>query len=192
MGSQWRLSRKERLGIVMTSLSSANVNKKAYRCWYKLNQKTVFRVATPAGTTESSEATDLVPQGSGGAARASGLDIGLGLEGQFRGSTEEVAYGRVRCNPQAFQDDIARLADGGNSTNYGNVKIAKMLQLKGLDCHPTKTTYIVIGTTKYKRDIEEQLQNNPVVFGSFQCKPKQEDKYLGDMISANVLAASVQ
>ena len=55
---------KERLGTVMTSLSSANVNKKAYRCWYKLNQKTVFRVATPAGTTVSSEATDLVPQGS--------------------------------------------------------------------------------------------------------------------------------
>ena len=67
-----------------------------------------------------------------------------------------------------------------------------MLQLKGLDCHPTKTTYIVIGTKKYKRDIEEQLENNPVVFGSFQCKPKQEDKYLGDMISANGLAASVQ
>ena len=66
-----------------------------------------------------------------------------------------MAYGRVRCNPQAFQDDIARLADWVDSTNYGNVKIAEMLQLKGLDCHPTKTTYIVIGTEKYKRDIED-------------------------------------
>ena len=137
---------KERLGTLMTSLSSVNVNKKAYRCWYKLNKKTVFRVATPAGTTDSSEATDLVPQGSGGAARASALDIGLGLESQFSGSTEEVTYGRVRCNPQAFQDDIARLADDIDTTNYGNVKIAQMLQMKGLDCHPTKTTFLVIPT----------------------------------------------
>ena len=87
---------KERLGTVMTSLNRDNVNKKAYRCWYKLNQKTVFRVATPAGTTESSEATDSVPQGSGGAARASGLDIALGLQEQFAGSTEEVQFGKVR------------------------------------------------------------------------------------------------
>ena len=103
-----------------------------------------------------------------------------------------MAYGRVRCNPQAFQDDIARLADWVDSTNYGNVKIAEMLQLKGLDCHPTKTTYIVIGTEKYKRDIEVQIQRSPVVFGGFQCKPKQEDKYLGDMISSKGLEASVQ
>ena len=183
---------KERLGTLMTSLRSVNVNKKAYRCWYKLNKKTVFRVATPAGTTESSDATDLVPQGSGGAARASALDIGLGLEEQFSGSTEEVAYGRVRCNPQAFQDDIARLADGIDKTNYGNVKIAQMLQNKGLDCHPTKTTFLVIGTTKYQKDIEEQLKVNAVVFGSLQCKPKQQDLYLGDVIAAKGLEASAQ
>ena len=120
---------KERLGTVMTSLNKVNVNKKAYRCWYKLNQKTVFRVATPAGTTESSEATDSVPQGSGGAARASGLDIALGLQEQFAGSTEEVQFGKVSCNPQAFQDDIARLGESINSTNYGNIKISQMLEL---------------------------------------------------------------
>ena len=44
----------------MTSLNKVHVNKKAYRCWYKLNKKTVFRVATPAGVTEASEATDII------------------------------------------------------------------------------------------------------------------------------------
>ena len=98
--------------------------------------------------------TRLVPQGSGGAARASGLDIGLGLEKQFSSSTEEVLFGIVRCNPQAFQDDIARLAESIDSTHYGNVKISQMLELKGLECHPTKTTFLTIGTEKYRKYIE--------------------------------------
>ena len=74
----------------------SGVNKKTYKCWYKLNQNTSFCVATPEGTTSSAEAEDLVPQGSEGVARASGLDIGLGLNDQFSGSKEEVCFGRVR------------------------------------------------------------------------------------------------
>ena len=146
---------KERLGTIMTSLGRVQVNQKAYRCWYKLNEKTVFSVATSAGETNSAEAYDLVPQGSGGAARASGLDIGLGLESQFSGSTEEISFGKVRCNPQAFQDYIARLAEGVNSTNVGNVKISQMLDLKALECHPTKTTFLIIGTKKYQNKIKK-------------------------------------
>ena len=166
-------------------------NKKAYRCWYRLNKTTVFRVATPAGTTQSKEAHDLVPQGSGGASRASALDIGLGLDKHFAGSTEEVLFGRVKCNPQAFQDDIARLAETIDSTNYGNVKISNMLGLKGLECHPTKTTFLTIGTQKYRKDIEEKLVTTPIIFGSFKCKPKDEDMYLGDRISALGLEATI-
>ena len=30
---------KERLTTIMTSLSRVGVNKKAYKCWYKLNKK---------------------------------------------------------------------------------------------------------------------------------------------------------
>jgi hypothetical protein len=168
------------------------VNKKAYRCWYKLNRKTVFRVATPAGVTEASEATDLVPQGSGGAARASGLDIALGLEQQFAGSTEEIQFGRVQCNPQAFQDDIARLSKDINSTNFGNIKISQMLELKGLECHPTKTTFIAIGSKDYQNEIEKELKRNPIVFGSFICQPKKQDVCLGDVISADGMVASVE
>ena len=48
-------------------------------------------MATPAGTTSSAEAEDLVPQGSG-AAKASGLDIGLGMSAKFSGSKEEAGY----------------------------------------------------------------------------------------------------
>ena len=51
---------------------------------------------------------------------------------------------------------------------------------------------VQIGTKKYQTRIEEELQKNPIVFGNFQCKPKTQDLYLGDVISAGGLEASVQ
>ena len=91
-----------------------------------------------------------------------------------------------------MQDDIARLAEGIGATNYGNVKIFKMLDLKGLECHPTKTTFISIGTKKYRKRIKQELRRTPIVFGNFQCLPKNQDLYLGDMISADGLESSVE
>ena len=99
---------------IMTCLNSANVNKKAYRCWFKLNKKTVISVATPAGMTTSPEAHEVLPQGSGGAALASGCDVARGLERYFAGSLDEISYGSVRLQPLSFQDDICRLAGNLN------------------------------------------------------------------------------
>ena len=45
----------EVLRTVMTSLHKANMNQKAFRCWFKLNEKTMISVAKPAGTTEIAE-----------------------------------------------------------------------------------------------------------------------------------------
>ena len=93
----------EFIRTVMTSLRKANMNKKAYRCWFKLNQKTVISVATPAGMSEKAEVGETVAQGSGGAALASGADVAQGLEGQFLGSLDEISYGWVRLQPLAYQ-----------------------------------------------------------------------------------------
>ena len=65
----------EVLRTVMTSLKKANMNKKAYWCWFKLNQQTVINVATPAGMSKKAEVGEIVAQGSGGAALASGADV---------------------------------------------------------------------------------------------------------------------
>ena len=64
----------------MNSLSEANVNMKAYRTWYKLNQNTVISVITPSGISEKAEAGGIMGQGRGGAALASGLDIARGCK----------------------------------------------------------------------------------------------------------------
>ena len=49
-------------------------------------------------------------QGSGGAALASGLDIARGVQSYFSGSQDEISYGRIRGQPQSYQDDILRVA----------------------------------------------------------------------------------
>ena len=143
----------EILRTVLTSLNEANVNKKAYRCWYKLNERTEITVATPVGLTKTAIVEEIVAQGSGGAALASGADIARGLEAQFSKSQDEISYGWVQMQPLAYQDDISRLASDVKSTKTGSVKISSMMDQKGLRCHPTKTVCIAIGTDKYRESV---------------------------------------
>ena len=122
----------------MNTLHSAKVSMKAYRVWYKLNSKTVITVKTPAGSTDSKEAHELVAQGSGGAALASQLDIGNGVQCYFGNSTDEAKYGSVRIQPQCYQDDVLRVAPNVESARAGNVKLSMMFRERLLRCHPTK------------------------------------------------------
>ena len=183
---------KEILRTVMACLNSAKVNKKAYRCWFKLNQKTVISVATPSGMTKSGEAYEVVPQGSGGSALASGCDIARGVESYFSGSLDEMNYGSVRLQPLSYQDDICRLAGSINSTRAGNMKLSGLMDTKGLQCHPDKTVLLVIGTQRFRHEAEEEIKKNPVMFGDFQVKLEKEEVYLGDVISARGLEASIE
>ena len=134
----------------MTSLNEANVNRKAYRCWFKLNERTEIAVATPVGLTKKAEVKEIVAQGSGGAALASGANIARGLDSQFSDSQDEISYGWVRLQPLAYQDDISRLATTTASTRTGSIRISSMMDQKGLRCHPTKTVCIAIGSEKYR------------------------------------------
>ena len=113
----------ERLRTVMASL---HVNQKAFRCWFKVNKETVISVDTPVGRTEKATVHEIVPQGSGGAALASALDLGLGLKRYFKGSLDEISYGKVQSQPQAWQDDILRIAEDIQSTRAGNEKLSMM------------------------------------------------------------------
>ena len=131
-------------------------------------------------------------QGSGGAALASGADIAQGLECQFSGSLDEISYGWVRLQPLAYQDDINRLTLNVNSTRAGSQKLFCLMNQKGLKCHSTKTVCISIGTTKYREGVKKEIQEEPIMFGDFQMKLVEEEFYLGDVISAQGLEASVE
>ena len=182
----------EILRTVMTCLSEANVNKKAYRCWFKLNETTKIAVATPVGLTKTAEVKEIVAQGSGGAALASGADIARGLESQFASSLDEIIYGWIQLRPLAYQDDVSRLAPTVESTRAGSIKISAMMDQKGLKCHPTKTLCIAVGSEKYRSEVKKEVDKNPVMFGNFTVKFQESEVYLGDVISAQGLETSVE
>ena len=187
-----KLFDSEHLRGVMRTLGAADINSKAYRNWFKLNEKTVLRVKTPAGLTAKGEAYERISQGSQGAGLASGADIARGLDSYFGGSMDEIQYGSVRCNPQGFIDDIARVAEDVASARVGYIKISAMMEDKMLTCHPTKTCYLVVGTTKYRENIQKEIEDNPLMFGKIVCKEKDSDIYLGDVISSQGLEHSVE
>ena len=142
--------------------------------------------------TKTAEVKEIVAQGSGGAALASGANIARGLDSQFSNSPDEIIYGWVRLQPLAYQDDISRLATTVNSTRAGSIKISGMTDQKGLKCHPTKTVCIAVGDKEFRAEVKKQVESEPVMFGDFTVKFKESEVYLGDVIAAQGLEKSVE
>ena len=61
-----------------------------------------------------------------------------------------------------------------------------------LDCHPTKSCYLVYGSDSYKEQVEQETKDDPIMLGSMVLKEKSVVTYLGDELSAGGLAASVE
>ena len=55
-----------------------------------------------------------------------------------------------------------------------------------------KTTYVVIGTNKYRAKIEEEALKNPVMFGSLTCQTSGSEVYLGETIHSQGLEAGIK
>ena len=62
---------REEILDVIEALEDMEINKKAIRLWYKMNDNTVIKVKTSVGVTETAQVGALVGQGSGGAGPSS-------------------------------------------------------------------------------------------------------------------------
>ena len=173
---------KENILDVMETLESMDVDKKAARLWYKLNEKTEIEVKTAVGMTKSVEVGPLVGQGSTGAAVASQAMIDRGLRQYFEGSSDEMYYGQVRFEAAAYQDDILKPSQNLDSAQVGMTKLAIMLEERGLQAHEDKTGFILLGTKKFKEEAEKEMKLKPLRFGNFVAKRKKSDKYLGQIL----------
>ena len=125
----------ENLRRLLGYLFESKVNKNACRIWFKLNQRAVI---SPLGTSEKAEAGDICPKGGFGGALVGGLDLARGCHSYFGGSQDEVSYGRVRCNPQLYQDDWLRAASSVGSARVGLMNLLCMTREKQLTGHPKK------------------------------------------------------
>ena len=183
---------KEQILDVMDCLDRAKVSRKAAKLWFKMNEKTEIRVNTAAGMTEAAEAGDLVGQGTAGAGLVSQLNLDMGLQQYFQGSQDELYYGGVRIEYTAYQDDIGKPSLGVREAQTHMTKLAFMLEDKGLDAHPDKTAYIMFkGNKQDVEKKEKELKFTPLNFGQFMMSRKQKDKYLGQILHEDGLAASV-
>ena len=93
-------------------------------------------------------------------------------------------YGDVRIQPQ---DDVLKGSEDVMAAQVGNIKLAAMLQDKGLEAHPDKTSYIVCGSRNFKRKAKDDLEKNPLMFGNFAVKERVADKYLGQVLHSGGL-----
>ena len=74
----------------------------------------------------------------------------------------------VKLQPVAYQDDLGHANRDVNQAQVGNMKLACMLQDKGLSAHPDKTCFIVFGNNTFKQKIEKELKKSPLMFGKFK------------------------
>ena len=63
---------------------------------------------------------------------------------------------------------------------------------KGLKAHETKTTFVVIGTQKYREETEQEVLDNPVMFWRLSCQPSLSEVYLGEVINSQGMEAGVE
>ena len=181
----------EQILDVMDCLDKVGVSRKAAKCWFKLNEKTEIRVNTAAGMTAAAEAGDLVGQGTAGAGLMSQLNLDTGLQQYYAGSGDEMYYGGVRIEYTAYQDDIGKPSKGVKEAQAHMVKLAYMFQDKGLEAHPDKSGYIVFkGSKENMLKMQKELKINPIMFEKFSMNRKTKDKYLGQILREDGLAAS--
>ena len=183
---------RENILDIMDTMDMMGVDKKAARLWYRLNENTEIRVKTAVGTTDSVVVGALVGQGSSGAAVASQAMVDMGLKEHLSGSSDEIYYGSVRFEAAAFQDDIAKPNGDLLSCQVGMTRLATMLADRGLEAHQDKTGYILFGTKAFKEEVEREVEGRPLVFGEFEVKRKESDKYLGQVLHQGGLTSSVR
>ena len=181
---------KENILDVMDMLHEVGVNKKAARLFFKLNEGTEVAVKTAGGISETASVGDCIGQGTSGGAIVSGANLDQGLEQYFGKSSDEMFYGCVKLQPVAYQDDVGHANKDVHHAQVGNIKLACMLQDKGLQAHKDKTCFIVFGSKEYKRKAQQDLESNPLMFGDFTLKQRASEKYLGQVFHTDGLSRS--
>ena len=158
--------------------------------WFKLNCKTRISVVTTVGETDARRIFDSIGQGSFGAALASALNIGTAIYNATEDKTL-TELGAMPLNCLIFQDDIARLNTTLEQARTGATLVGETLAKKKLKSNLTKSRYVLLGGEEFKKRTRSEAQNNPVMMGEHIMEESLEEKYLGDMIHTDGLAASI-
>ena len=89
-------------------------------------------------------------------------------------------------------DDILNPCATVEQARQANTKINKIMKERCLNLNQKKSTCLVMGSKKQKQTISTELEKNPLKCGAFVTEEKQDEKWLGQYLSARGLAASVE
>ena len=174
------------------NLYKSGIQGKLYRVIYELNKNNFIRIKTPVGITDGFRSGENVTQGSVSGGLISSLNLDIPIVNFFKDSEHEVSYGSIAMNPIIYQDDLARLACNVRSAQAGVDKVETCMETKMLDLHEEKSCYLLFGTGKSTKEIKEDLQKTPLTLYGKQMVQKTQEKYLGDLLHCEGLAASAK
>ena len=176
-----------------TLATEALVDAKIYRNWYRLNQRCQISVVTGSGLSEEGEAGEVVGQGAGGASLVSQLKVDSGLNYYFSSSGDEECYGGVRLQPLSWQDDVLGLGSEARLVQASLNRLAYFVDESQLDIHPdpSKSSYILLGNKKFRKEALTETNKEPLMVGHVKLERSESLTYLGEVLSENGLAASV-
>ena len=112
-----------------TMYTEGKIAESDYRMWFKLNNRTNISVLTPVGETEKATIMNGIGQGSFGAALASSLNIGCGVDRITKGICT-ARIGELELNALIFQDDIAKMNRTLEDARRGARGVRRMLESK--------------------------------------------------------------
>ena len=183
---------KEMMQDALLACRERGADPKAVRLWHKLNENTEIRVKTGVGMTEYTNVGAVVGQGTMGGALVSQAVLDEGAKEHFKpGNEDELMYGNVPMAPCLFQDDIIHGAKDVAKARVASNKVATMMAEKNLKLNQDKCVIIAIGTKKQREKVKVELETNPIMCGDFEMKTADQEKWLGQQISAGGLADSV-
>ena len=99
--------------------------------------------------------------------------------------------GHIPLNCLTFQDYIARFNTTLNQARRGAAIIGETLAKKKLKSNQTKSRYVLLGSEEFKAKTRQEAKEAPVMMGSHIMEESPEEKYLGDQIHTDGLAASI-
>ena len=169
-----------------------SVDKKALRVWWKMNKSTMITVKTGTGNTDEAEAGAVLGQGSKGAGLMSMRNLDSVVDDYFSGSDDEDVIGSIRLQPLIWVDDLLRSSQGVQEVRNGNQKLNQIMKEMCLEIHPTKSNYLVVGATKFKKHVEEETKEDPIMLGETELKRAKCVTYLGDEIHEDGLSESIE
>ena len=97
----------------------------------------------------------------------------------------------MEMGPLIFQDDLLENSPGVKEARAANVRVAAVMKEKRLHLNRDKSVCLLWGTNKQKNKLKEELAENPLMCGEVEMKMTDADKWLGDYLHTDGLAASV-